>query len=43
MYTFNDFYINGEWVKPQDGKTCEVINPATEKVSALSVSVMPPT
>lgn len=31
MYTFNDFYINGEWVKPQDGKTCEVINPATEQ------------
>lgn len=31
MYTFNDFYINGAWVKPQDGKICEVINPATER------------
>lgn len=31
MYTFNDFYINGEWVKPQDGKICDVINPATEQ------------
>lgn len=31
MYQFNDFYINGEWVTPQDGKICEVINPATEK------------
>ena len=25
-----NFYINGEWVKPSENKTLDVINPATE-------------
>ncbi|MEZ5490620.1 MAG: aldehyde dehydrogenase family protein [Gammaproteobacteria bacterium] len=31
MQAYNKFYINGEWVTPQDRKTLEVINPATEQ------------
>ena len=29
-----DFYINGEWVKPSEAKTLDVINPATEEAVA---------
>ena len=33
MKVCEEFYINGEWVKPiNDLKTLEVINPATEEV-----------
>jgi aldehyde dehydrogenase (NAD+) len=28
---FLDFYINGQWVKPQGGSTLEVIDPSTER------------
>ncbi|MGO7582017.1 aldehyde dehydrogenase family protein [Rhizobium ruizarguesonis] len=28
----SELYIDGQWVKPAKGGTCEVINPATEKV-----------
>ena len=31
MRNANKFYINGEWVTPLTGETCEVINPATEE------------
>ncbi len=30
MTTSGRFYINGEWVLPEQGRTLEVINPATE-------------
>ena len=33
MKVCEEFYINGEWVKPvNDLKTLDVINPATEEV-----------
>ncbi len=32
MHNFNDFYINGAWVKPQGTGSIEVINPTTEDV-----------
>ena len=33
MKVCEEFYINGEWVKPVNGlKTLDVINPATEEV-----------
>ena len=28
------FYIDGRWVDPVEGRTCNVINPATEEVIA---------
>lgn len=28
----SELYIDGQWVKPAKGGTCEVINPATEEV-----------
>ena len=27
-----NFYINGEWVKPESNELIDVINPATEEV-----------
>ena len=30
MRDYTRIYIDGAWVKPRDGKTIEVINPATE-------------
>ena len=36
MKVCEEFYINGEWVKPvNDLKTLDVINPATEEVLSL--------
>jgi aldehyde dehydrogenase (NAD+) len=33
MKTYEQFYINGEWVDPAEGlNTCEVLNPANEEV-----------
>lgn len=32
--TYNNFYINGEWVSPEGRETLDVINPATEEVFA---------
>ncbi|MDK1024158.1 MAG: aldehyde dehydrogenase family protein [Gammaproteobacteria bacterium] len=32
--TYNNFYINGEWVSPEGRETLEVINPATEEAFA---------
>ncbi len=32
MYSYKQFYINGEWVDPVDPKTLDVVNPATEEV-----------
>lgn len=32
MQNADKFYINGEWVAPSTTDTCDVINPATEKV-----------
>ncbi len=34
MPNSTDFYINGQWVAPQDGTPCDVINPSTEEVCA---------
>jgi len=34
MQNADKFYINGEWVAPSGNDTCDVINPATEKVIA---------
>ena len=31
MYEYTNFYINGQWVAPEQPKTLEVINPATEQ------------
>lgn len=31
MYTFKQFYINGQWVNPEVENNLEVINPATEQ------------
>jgi aldehyde dehydrogenase (NAD+) len=35
MLTKRDFYINGTWVAPLDGRDCEVIDPSTEEVCAI--------
>ena len=33
MKTYEQFYINGEWVDPvEELNTCEVLNPANEEV-----------
>ena len=33
MKTYEQFYINGEWVDPAEGKNMfEVLNPANEEV-----------
>jgi len=33
MKTYEQFYINGEWVDPAEGlNTCDVLNPANEEV-----------
>ena len=33
MKTYEQFYINGEWVNPAEGSTMlDVLNPATEEV-----------
>ena len=32
---FLDFYINGQWVKPQGGSTLEVIDPSTERSAGV--------
>lgn len=31
MYTFKQFYIDGQWVEPESSNTLDVINPATEQ------------
>jgi aldehyde dehydrogenase (NAD+) len=31
MYSYKQFYINGEWVDPVEPKSLDVINPATEE------------
>ena len=31
---YNKFYINGEWVEPENRSTLDVINPATEEAFA---------
>src|SRR3712207_2829578 len=33
MRDYLDFYIGGEWVKPAEAKTLDVINPADESVA----------
>ncbi len=33
MRDYTDFYLNGQWVKPQNRDRLEVINPATEQVA----------
>ncbi|WP_439110616.1 aldehyde dehydrogenase family protein [Lentibacter sp.] len=35
MIEKRDFYINGQWVKPQDGKDHHVIDPSTEEPFAV--------
>lgn len=35
MIDKRSFYIDGQWVQPEGGKTIEVINPATEKAIAV--------
>ena len=35
MIEKRDFYINGQWVKPQDGKDYHVIDPSTEEPFAV--------
>lgn len=32
MREYTQFYINGEWVDPIEGRACDVINPADEEV-----------
>ena len=36
MIEKRDFYINGAWVSPVDGKAHEVINPASMKQCLMS-------
>ena len=35
MIEKREFYINGAWVSPVDGKLHQVINPATEEACAV--------
>jgi len=35
MLEKREFYINGRWVAPLEGRDCEVIDPSTEQVCAL--------
>ncbi len=35
MIEKREFYINGAWVAPLDGKPCDVVNPATEEPCAV--------
>ncbi len=35
MIEKRQFYINGEWVDPKEGRDCEVINPTTEEPCAV--------
>ncbi len=38
MYSYKQFYINGQWVDPVEPKTLDVINPATEgKMGEISI------
>ena len=38
MIEKKNFYINGSWVAPKNQKDIQVINPATEKSCAVTVS-----
>jgi len=35
MYEYTNFYINGQWVLPEQEQTLEVINPATEQAMGI--------